>query len=73
METEKLNEVKEKLRSYRDLYGNKVIDFEDIDSAKNVADIGIILDNHMTHVEECAKDVVSGISRFKESLGIFNQ
>lgn len=66
-----LQEQKEELKKYKDLYGNLLQDFKDIDNASNEMYILDILHNHECHLEECLKDALSSLGRLKEKIKLF--
>jgi uncharacterized protein with von Willebrand factor type A (vWA) domain len=62
--------IKEELKNFTDLYGNKLLDYHEINSCKTLFDIENIIEKHREHVHECIKDVDSHLDNFKRKLGI---
>ena len=68
---EHLNEVKDKMRRFTDLYGNSLYNYEDIDDCKNILDCESIIERHRTHLESMLLDATAKIDKFKKENGIF--
>ena len=66
-----LQEQKNELKKYRDLYGNLLQDSNDIDNANNEMYLFDIIHNHECYLEDLLKDALSSLERLKERIELF--
>ena len=71
MSTEELNTAKQKMKDYRDIFGNELNRKDLINDAKNLIDLDEIFGMHYDHIEDMASDAQSSLDKFKSSLGVF--
>lgn len=62
-----LQEIKDKMKSYRDLFGGQM-NVYDIENAKTFEDLETIFDNHHDFIPDSANDAQGNLERLKRSL-----
>jgi len=71
MTNKQLEECKVKMKSYRDLFGDMLLDYDDIDNAKSIFDLESIINRHYEHIGDRANDAQHALDRFQKTLNIF--
>lgn len=66
----KIEEVKERLKDYRDYYGWRLREYDSIDSAKTLDELKDIVDDHIRFVESASLDAESNLISLKRKLGL---
>ena len=66
----KIEEVKERLKDYRDYYGWRLREYDSIDSAKTLDELKDIVDDHIRFVESSSLDAESNLILLKRKLGL---
>jgi mevalonate pyrophosphate decarboxylase len=66
----KLEDIKEKMKAWTDLYGQDLLGVDEVDKAKDINELAAILDRHENHMEAILDDARSHISHFRRDLGL---
>lgn len=66
-----IQEIKDKMKSYKDLYGFDLCDKHLIDGAKNIIDLEAIINRHYDYIEDMANDAQVSLMRFKRENKIY--
>lgn len=65
-----LQEIKEKMITYRDFFGGEFLEHHLIKSAENKADLKSIIKNHRDHLEMIANDAQHSLDRYQDLIGL---
>lgn len=71
MQESELNEIKHKLKEYRDFFGGQLNRYDLIDEACNVLDLEKIVDDHYDYISDMASDAKSSLDKFKREIGLY--
>ena len=71
MTKEELEIAKQKMKDYRDLFGNELTRKDLIDEAKNIIDLDSIFGYHFDDLETRANDAQASLERFKRAIGVY--
>lgn len=66
----KLRQVKEKMKSYRDLIGGDLIGLDDIDGAKNKEELREILNTHDKYLECLFSQAQKHLREFRKQIDL---
>lgn len=66
----KLEEIKNKMASYRDYFGSPLINSDDIEACESSEDLAEILDYHEQFIGDQCNEAQNSVNRFKRSLGL---
>lgn len=66
-----LNEIKQKMKDYRDLFGGHLNMYDSIDEARNILDLNEIINRHYDYIEDMARDAQSSLYKFKHEIGLY--
>lgn len=70
MEEKLLEEIKSKMKAYRDFYGGDLISSSEIEDCKTEKDLCKLIDLHASFLENQYTDALSHLDRFRQTLGI---
>ena len=56
--------TKQKMKDYRDLFGQPLLNYNDIDNATNNSVLIDIINQHAEHIEMMCNDAQSSVSKF---------
>jgi len=65
-----MEEIKKKIKEYRDYWGFEIHYQEEIDSATTYAELGEVLSAYHKHIEDMANDAQNDLSRFRKQIGL---
>lgn len=71
MTQEELQEIKEKMKAYRDIFGGQLNRSDLIDDAKSIIDLESIVNSHYDYITDMASDAQSSLMKFKQNLGLY--
>jgi hypothetical protein len=63
-----LEQQKTELKNYRDLYGQLLQDWHEIDKANTYEDLKEIIYNHECHLESCLSDAQSSLNNLLQKI-----
>jgi len=63
-----IDEIKKQMLSYKDLFGNKLLGYSNIETASTKEDLISILEEHESHIEQSANDAIRSLNKFQEKL-----
>lgn len=66
-----IEDVKQKMKEYRDLFGNEFLDHADIDGCESIYDFDRIIERHREHLNSMISDAEADLDIFKKRLDIF--
>lgn len=65
-----LEDTKKAMLEYQDLFGQQLVDYSLIKTAKNKDELGRIIDAHLIFIESAANDAQDSLERFKQEIGL---
>jgi len=71
MTKEQIEIAKQKMKEYRDIFGNELCRKDLIEDAKSIFDLEDILNYQSSYIEDMASDSQSDLSKFRKELGVF--
>lgn len=71
MTPEQLENAKQKMKDYRDIFGGELHRKDLIDDADSIFDLETILNMHHDYINDMASDADANLSNFKRELGVF--
>lgn len=66
-----INEIKQRMKEYKDFYGGDLINVDDIDSCKTKSELKEIINNHYNFLEDQLADAKSHLRDMEIELGLF--
>ena len=66
-----LEEQKQKMKSFVDLFGRQLLEHSEIDKSCSVEELQSIIRNHETHIEMACNDAQNSLTRFAVSINLF--
>jgi hypothetical protein len=63
-----IEEIKEKMKAYRDFYGGDFLDVSEIEKATSKKELAAIIERHKSHMEDMLSDAISHLDDFKQRV-----
>lgn len=67
----KLQFIKQKMKDFRDLFGNELLGSHQIDNCKDIFDCNELINKHMQHIEDSANDAVRSMENWTREIGAY--
>lgn len=68
-----LQEIKQKMKEYKDFFGGELLDFYEIDKAQTKQELSAIIDRHYSFLESQCNDAQHALERFHQEIIPFEE
>lgn len=65
-----IEEIKKSMKSFRDFYGQSLLEIDQVDSCTTKNELKEILDSHYNFLEAQNNDAQCSLERYKKTLGL---
>lgn len=70
MDSSQLEDVRDKLTAYRDIFGQPLLNSDEISAASTKSELEAIISRHEQHIEGQMGDALSSLSRLRANTGL---